>query len=104
LEDGVSFNGISPPIMDAADRPIIHSLEVAAVLAGSLFAERFDRGAPLILASGDPTRIAFATPAALALFGARTLGALEAIAFDAPHPGARRLRRLAETLAAGAPP
>jgi len=78
--------------------------DVAALVAGSPFAERLDRGAPLVVAAGRPARVEFATPAALALFGVGTLGALDALALYAPSPGARRLRLLVETLAKGAPP
>ncbi len=78
--------------------------DVAALVAGSPFAERLDRGAPLMVAAGPPARVEFATPAALALFGVGTLGALDALALSAPSPGARRLRLLVETLAKGAPP
>ncbi|HYA72313.1 MAG TPA: PAS domain-containing sensor histidine kinase, partial [Roseiarcus sp.] len=67
-------------------------------------AERLERGAPLIVAAGRPARVAFATPAALALFGVETLGALDAVALAARSPGARRLRHLAEALAQGIPP
>ena len=63
--------------------------DVAALVAGSPFAERLDRGAPLMVAAGGPARVEFATPAALALFGVETLGALDAIALQrrAPAPG-----------------
>ncbi len=77
--------------------------DVAALVAGSPFAERLDRGAPLMVAAGPPARVEFATPAALALFGVGTLGALDALALSAPSPGARRLRLLVETLAKGLP-
>jgi len=87
-----------------ADRAAVTKPEVAAVLAGSAFAESLARGAPLILASGRPMRVAFATPAALALFGVETAAALDAVALDSRSPGAQRLRRLAETLDAGKPP
>ena len=78
--------------------------DVATLVAGSPFAERLDRGAPLMVAAGSPTRVEFATPAALALFGVETLGALDALALSGPSPGARRLRLLVETLADEAPP
>ena len=64
--------------MDAADRAVMNPEDVAALVAGSSFAERLDRGAPLIVAAGSPARVEFATPAALALFGVETLGALDA--------------------------
>jgi len=90
--------------MDAADRDIMSSQDAAALVAGSPFAERLDRGAPLIVAAGRPAQVEFATPAALALFGVETLGALDAVAFAAQSPGARRLRHLIEALAQGVPP
>ena len=80
------------------------SQSAAALVAGSPFAERLDRGAPLIVAAGRPARVEFATPAALALFGVETLGALDAVALAAQSPGARRLRHLVEALAPGGPP
>ncbi len=90
--------------MDAADREIMSSQDAAALVAGSSFAERLDRGAPLIVAAGRPARVRFATPAALALFGVETLGALDAVALAAQSPGARRLRHLVEALAQGIAP
>ena len=77
--------------------------EAAALLAGTAFADRLAHGAPLIVAGGEPLRVAFATRAALTLFGVDTIEALEAIALGAESPGARRLRQLAETLPAGKP-
>jgi PAS domain S-box-containing protein len=90
--------------MDAADREIMSSQNAAGLVAGSPFAERLERGAPLIVAAGRPARVTFATPAALALLGVETLGALDAVALAAQSPGARRLRHLAETLPQGIPP
>ena len=90
--------------MDAADRAVMTFSDVAALLASSPFADRLARGAPLIVAVGQPAQVEFATPAALALFGVASREALEAIAFGADSPGARRLRRLAESLPAGKPP
>jgi PAS domain S-box-containing protein len=89
--------------MDAADRATMNLGDVAALAAGSPFAERLERGAPLMVAAGAPPRIEFATPAALALFGVATLDALNAVALAAQSPGARRLRQLAETIAPGGP-
>jgi hypothetical protein len=89
--------------MDAADRAAMTPPEAAALLAGTTFADRLALGAPLIVAGGEPLRVAFATTAALTLFGADTIEALEAIALGAESPGARRLRQLAETLPAGKP-
>ncbi|HEY1945298.1 MAG TPA: ATP-binding protein [Roseiarcus sp.] len=78
--------------------------DVAALLAGSPFADRLARGAPLIVAVGQPPQVEFATPAVLALFGVASREALEAVVFRAESPGARRLRRLAESLPPGKPP
>ncbi len=82
----------------------MNSDDVATLVAGSPFAERLERGASLMVATGRPARIEFATSAALALFGVATLGALNAVALGGQSPGARRLRHLAETLARGVPP
>ena len=79
----------------------MNSQDVAALVAGTPFAERLDRGAPLMVAAGRPARIAFATPAALALFRVETLAALDAVVLAAHSPGARRLRHLVEALAPG---
>ena len=89
--------------MDAADRAAMNSQGVAALLAGSPFAERLDLGALLIIAADAPARVEYAAPGALALFGVGSLDALAAVALSATSPGARRLRRLLETLAPGAP-
>ncbi len=89
--------------MDPADRAAMTSNDVAALLAGSPFADRLARGAPLIVAAGQPLRVEFANPAALALFGALSRELIEAIALNADSPGARRLHRLAES-PAGKPP
>ncbi|MGO9769254.1 MAG: PAS domain-containing sensor histidine kinase [Roseiarcus sp.] len=82
----------------------MNSQDVAALVAGSPFAERLDHGAPLMVAAGRPARMEFATPAALALFRVETFRALEAVALGARSPGARRLRHLVEALAPGARP
>ncbi len=86
-----------------ADRAVTSAEETAALLAGSPFAERFARGAATIMAAGRPPRVLFANPAALALFAAPDLGALEIQLFSASSPGARRLTGLAEAAAAGPP-
>ena len=73
------------------------------MLAGSPFAERLARGAATIVAVGRPPRVLFANPAALTLFAAPDLAALEAHLFSPSSPGARRLTGLAEAAAAGPP-
>ena len=50
------------------------------------------------------TRVVFATPAALALFGAKDIEALEGRLVGGEGPSARRLRHLAATLRIGEPP
>src|ERR1700758_3283792 len=90
--------------MDAADRAAMTTADAAAMLAGTPFASALTHGAPLLVVGGEPARVLFATPAALALFGAEGIEALEAVALEADSPGARRLRLLAETLQPNAPP
>jgi PAS domain S-box-containing protein len=86
-----------------ADRIVTTAEETAALLAGSPFADRLARGAATIVAAGRPPRLLFANPAALALFAAADLAALEAQLFSASSPGGRRLTGLAEGAAAGPP-
>jgi PAS domain S-box-containing protein len=86
-----------------ADRAVTSVEETATLLAGSPFAERLARGAATIVAGGRPPRVLFANPAALTLFAAPDLAALEAQLFSASSPGARRLTGLAEAAAAGPP-
>ena len=86
-----------------ADRAVTSAEEIAALLAGSPFAERLARGATTIVAGGRPLRVLFANPAALTLFAAPDLAALESQLFAASSPGARRLAGLAEAVAAGPP-
>jgi PAS domain S-box-containing protein len=86
-----------------AERALTSAEEAAALLAGSPFAERLARGAATIVAAGRPPRVLFANPAALALFAAPNLAALEAHLFSISSPGARRLVGLAEAAAAGPP-
>ena len=86
-----------------ADRAVTSAEETAALLAGSPFAERLARGAATIVAAGRPPRVLFANPAALTLFAAPDLAALEAQLFSPSSPGARRLTGLAEAAAAGPP-
>jgi PAS domain S-box-containing protein len=62
------------------------------------------QGGALALVTGAPPRIAFATEAALATFGASDLAGLEATAIAAQSPGARRLHKLSQSLALGAAP
>ena len=86
-----------------AERAVTNAEETAALLAGSPFAERFARGAATIVAAGQPLRILFANPAALALFAAPDLAALEAHLFSPSSPGGRRLTGLGEVGTAGPP-
>jgi PAS domain S-box-containing protein len=86
-----------------ADRAVTSAEETAALLAGSPFAERLAHGAATIVAGGRPPRVLFANPAALALFAAPDVAALEAQLFSASSPGARRLTGLAEAAAVGPP-
>ena len=78
--------------------------EVAAALAGGTFAAALAEGAPLMIVAGEPPHLRFASPAALALIGARSLEALEAALLSAESPGARRIRRLAVILPLGGAP
>ena len=85
------------------DRAVTSAEETAALLAGSPFAERLAHGAATIVAGGRPPRVLFANSAALTLFAASDLAALEAQLFSASSPGARRLTGLAEAAAVGPP-
>jgi PAS domain S-box-containing protein len=90
--------------MDDSAADTVNAREASALLAGSPFAATLAAaGALVIAAGGEPVRIAFATPAALAIFGARDLAALEA-AVGAQSPGARRFRQLVQSLAIGGAP
>ena len=75
-----------------------------ARLAGAPFAAAMAKGAPLFVACGDPPQVVFATPTALAAFGAADARALEASLFASGSPSGRRLRRLAAQTPADAPP
>jgi len=86
-----------------SERAVASAEETAALLAGSPFAERLARGAATIVALGRPPRVLFANSAALTLFAAPDLAALEAHLFSPSSPGARRLTGLAEAAAAGPP-
>jgi PAS domain S-box-containing protein len=86
-----------------ADRAVTSAEETAALLAGSPFAERLARGVATIVAAGRPPRIVFANSAALTLFAAADLAALEAQLFSASSPGARRLTGLAAAPSVGPP-
>jgi PAS domain S-box-containing protein len=86
-----------------ADRAAVTAEEVAALVAGSPFAERLALGAPTLVFAGRPPRLVFASRAALTLFGAADLAGLEALVLAAASPGARRLASLAAA-GAGAPP
>ena len=79
-------------------------MDISALLAKSPFAAAAARGAALVVGAGEPARVVFATPAALATFGARDIAALDAALFGADSPGARRLRQLMRALPVGAPP
>jgi PAS domain S-box-containing protein len=75
-----------------------------ARLAGGPFAAALAKGAPLFVACGYPPQVVFATPAALAAFGAADARALEALLFAPDSLSARRLRRVAAQTPADAPP
>ena len=90
--------------MDAFAPNALNPEQASALLAGGPFAAALAGGAALVIATGHPARIAFATPAGLAMFGAPDLAALEAAVVGAQSPGARRLRQLAQSLAIGAAP
>jgi PAS domain S-box-containing protein len=79
------------------------ALDVAALVAGTPFAAALRAGAPLLAASLDPPRVRFASDAAMALVGARSLAEAGAAMLDGQSPGARRLRELARILPYGAP-
>jgi PAS domain S-box-containing protein len=59
---------------------------------------------PAWLWSVDATRIVWANPIGAAVFGASTSAAISSEEFDAAHPAAAQIARLATTLARGAPP
>ena len=69
-----------------SERAVASAEETAALLAGSPFAERLARGAATIVAVGRPPRVLFANPAALTLFAAPDLAALEAHLFSPSSP------------------
>ena len=58
---------------------------------------------PLIVAAGAPARLVYATPAALRLFRAADLPALNARLLEGGEPGARRLADIAASLGPDAP-
>jgi PAS domain S-box-containing protein len=89
--------------MSPADPKGVDAIDVAALLAGTPFAAALRTGAPLLVAAIDPLRIRFATDEAMTLLGAKSLAEVEARALGGDSLGARRLRQLARTLAAGAP-
>ena len=86
-----------------ADRAAANPEEIAALVAGSPFAERLARGAPTLVFAGQSPRLFYASPAALELFGAASPGELEALLLAAASPGARRLAGLAQAGAGGPP-
>ena len=59
------------------------------------FASALAKGAPLIVARGDPPQIVFATPSALASFRVAGARELEQVLFENNGLASRRLRRLA---------
>jgi PAS domain S-box-containing protein len=90
--------------MDDSAADTLNAREASALLAESPLAAKLAAAGALVIATGDqPVRIAFATPAALAMFGARDLAELEA-AVGAKSPGARRFRQLVQSLAIGGAP
>src|SRR5271170_6872811 len=90
--------------MDASAPNVLNPQQASALLAGGPFAAALAEDAALVIATGHPARIAFATPAGLAMFRADDLAALEAAVVGAQSPGARRLRQLAQSLAIGGAP
>ena len=86
------------------ERKALERQDVAAALADGPFAAALARGAPLIIVAGSPATVLFATPAALELLAADSCETLETALISAQSPGARRLRRLAETLPIGGAP
>jgi PAS domain-containing protein len=85
-----------------ADRAAASPQEIAALVAGSPFAERMACGAPTLVFAGPSPRLLYASPAALDLFGAASLPELEAL-IAAASPGARRLVGLVQAGAGGPP-
>ena len=77
---------------------------LADLLAHPSVSGRLRAGALVLVATGAPPRLVFASEAALAAFGAPDLAALNAAAIGAGSPGARRLRDIAGALEAEAPP
>ncbi len=69
--------------------------EWASRLDRTPFAAALATGAPLIVARGEPPRLAFATPSALAAFGVADPRELEPILFSGSGFASRRLLRLA---------
>ena len=74
---------------------------VDAALADPAFAAL--ASGPIFVADGASARVIHASPQALALFGARDVGALTDRLFSGVEPGARRLADLAANLRPGAP-
>ena len=68
------------------------------------FAAALATGAPLIVARGQPPRLAFATPSALAAFGVADARELEPILFSGQGFASRRLLRLAAETPVNAAP
>jgi PAS domain S-box-containing protein len=78
--------------------------DASNLLAGGPFAAALGRGDALVILSGSPLRVAFATHGGLALFGARDRAELDAALLEARAPGIRRLRDLAQSLPPGGAP
>ncbi len=75
----------------------------AGRLARTPFAAALAKGAPLIVASGDPAHVEFATPAALTAFGVADVGALGRVLFASDNLSSRRLLRLSQDMAVDGP-
>src|SRR5450432_2120094 len=90
-------------LMDSVDQNAENAMDVADVLARSPFARALD-SAPVLVLAREPVRATFANAAALALFRANGLTQLNEMIIAGSSPGARRLRRLASALTAGAAP
>ncbi|MDE2364812.1 MAG: PAS domain S-box protein, partial [Hyphomicrobiales bacterium] len=77
--------------------------DIEAAFADPAFASLRQSGAPVFVIASDPVRVAYANPAAEALFGANAAAISRRIA-NAGEPGALRLLALARALPPGAPP
>jgi PAS domain S-box-containing protein len=77
--------------------------DIADLIARSPFSGQLRGGVALLVAAQNPPHIIFANEAAHAAFRTTSLDQLNAAAMVGTSPGARRLRQLATTPAAGAP-